>query len=75
MSKKHKQNHFSNYEKKDLAYYMDNFDEYCEKCGLKLVVHAHRQKSKTKRMAVYASCTNKGRCGRFGLEICFIEKF
>lgn len=64
-------------ENRDLFWYMEHFDEYCDnpKCNSKLVVHIHRPKSKTKKEAVYAHCENKGVCPRAMLEICFIEKF
>ena len=57
---------------KDLEYFIVHFSEHCECCKEKLSVHGYRSKSKQKREAVYASCQNKGKCRRAGLEICFV---
>jgi hypothetical protein len=71
MSKKHKKNKKQPFIK-DLEYFIVHFNEHCERCGQKLDVHGYRSRSKQKREAVYASCQNKGKCARSGLEICFV---
>lgn len=76
MTKKHKQNKpIRLFEKRTLDSVSLHFKEVCEKCNEPLQVHAYRAKSQTKKEAIYASCINKGKCGRYHLEICFIEKF
>lgn len=58
--------------KLDLETVMARFSERCEKCGEPLSAHAYRCRTNTKKEAVYASCTNVGKCGRTHIEICFL---
>ena len=66
---------------RSLEYYMQNFKEFCEKCGEPLDVIKHRPKSQKYREAVAATCRNtnfKGnnrKCEFYQVEIRFIEKF
>lgn len=67
--------------KKDLSYYEDNFVDFCEKCGEKLMVIKHKPKTHTHREVLSATCNNKDfkgkgfRCELCHVEIRFIEKF
>lgn len=79
MSKKKKKRVPIIRQSRDLDYFLQNFKETCDKCGETLQAHAYRSRSKSKSEAVYASCLNTttfkgGRCPRYGLEICFIER-
>jgi hypothetical protein len=66
---------------RSLEFYMENFKEFCEKCGEPLDVIKHRPRSNGHREVVAAVCSNKNykgnnfKCELYQIEIRFIERF
>ena len=75
MAKKKKKNGNGNThsEKRTLEIVIATFQEKCPQCNGDMVAHAYRPKRPPRgKEMVYASCLNKGKCGRAGLEVCYM---
>ena len=53
-----------------LEYYMKHWEDWCEVCSSKLIVHSFRRGSPKWRKAIYVHCENK-QCRNQMMAICY----